>query len=202
MRHRLSTSLFCSAVLRTAIVLLLLAGPPVVAQVNPFSALGRVVSTSMDARSKGEVAADAEIGAAASKQLLEDKGAEWAGVTVLVFQRHVVLAGAVKTADVKKRVEELLRKDRRIKSLANELMVGNVGSLARDTALEAQINAALTAASGVSSVNMRWCATGGHVILMGVAQSAREASLAQSKVREVSGVKSLKSHLRVVARKR
>jgi osmotically-inducible protein OsmY len=81
-------------------------------------------------------------------------------------------------------------------------MVGNVGSLARDTALEAQINAALTAASGVSSVNMRWCATGGHVVLMGVAQSAREASLAQSKVRGVSGVKSLKSHLRVVARKK
>ena len=202
MRHLPSIGLFCSGVLRTAIVLLLLAGPPVVAQVNPFSALGRVVSTSMDARSKGEVAADAEIGAAASKQLLEDKGAEWAGVTVLVFQRHVVLAGAVKTADVKKRVEELLRKDRRIKSLANELMVGNVGSLARDTALEAQINAALTAASGVSSVNMRWCATGGHVVLMGVAQSAREASLAQVKVREVSGVKSLKSYLRVVAHKK
>ena len=182
--------------------LLWLAGPQAVAQVNPLSALGRVVSTTMDARTKNEVAADTEIGAAASKQLLEDKSAEWAGVTVLVFQRHVVLAGAVKTGDVKQRVEDLVRKDRRIKSLTNELMVGNLGSLARDTALEAQINAALTAASGVSSVNMRWCATGGHVVLIGVAQSAREASLAQSKVRGVSGVKSLRSHLRVVARKK
>ena len=182
--------------------LLWLAGPQAVAQVNPLSALGRVVSTTMDARTKNEVAADTEIGAAASKQLLEDKSAEWAGVTVLVFQRHVVLAGAVKTGDVKQRVEDLVSKDRRIKSLTNELMVGNLGSLARDTALEAQINAALTAASGVSSVNMRWCATGGHVVLMGVAQSAREASLAQSKVRGVSGVKSLRSHLRVVARKK
>ena len=182
--------------------LLWLAGPQAVAQVNPLSALGRVVSTTMDARTKNEVAADTEIGAAASKQLLEDKSAEWAGVTVLVFQRHVVLAGAVKTGDVKQRVEDLVSKDRRIKSLTNELMVGNLGSLARDTALEAQINAALTAASGVSSVNMRWCATGGHVVLIGVAQSAREASLAQSKVRGVSGVKSLRSHLRVVARKK
>ena len=182
--------------------LLWLAGPQAVAQVNPLSALGRVVSTTMDARTKNEVAADTEIGAAASKQLLEDKSAEWAGVTVLVFQRHVVLAGAVKTGDVKQRVEDLVSKDRRIKSLTNELMVGNLGSLARDTALEVQINAALTAASGVSSVNMRWCATGGHVVLMGVAQSAREASLAQSKVRGVSGVKSLRSHLRVVARKK
>jgi osmotically-inducible protein OsmY len=186
----------------TAIVLLVLAGSQSAAQVSPFSALGRVVSTSLDARSKNEVAADAEISAAASKRLLQDKGAEWAGVTVLVFQRHVVLAGAVKTGDVRTRVEELLRKDRRIKSLTNELMVGNPGSLARDTALEARINAALTAASGVSSVNMRWCATGGHVVLMGVAQSAREASLAQSTLRGVGGVKSLKSHLRVVPRKK
>ncbi len=202
MRYQLFAKLFCTRVAWPAMVLLMAAAPLAEAQVNPLSALGRVVSTTMDARTREEVAADTEIAAAASKQLLEDKSAEWAGVTVLVFQRHVVLAGAVKTGDVKQRVEAVVRKDRRIRSLVNELMVGNVGSLARDTALEAQINAALTAASGVSSVNMRWCATGGHVILMGVAQSAKEASSAQSKVRGVSGVKSLKSHLRVVARKK
>lgn len=192
----------CSGAAAAAIALLALFPAPVPAQVNPLSALGRVVSTTMDARSKDEVAADTEIGASASKQLLEDKGAEWAGVTVLVFQRHVVLAGAVKTAEVQKRVEELVRKDKRIRSLDNELRVGNVGSLARDTALEAKINAALTAASGVSSVNMRWCATGGQVVLMGVAQSARESALAVKTARGVSGVKSLKSYLRVVAKKK
>jgi len=202
MRYPLHARLFCTRLAWPAMALLMATAPLAEAQVNPLSALGRVVSTSMDARTREEVAADTEIAAAASKQLLEDKSAEWAGVTVLVFQRHVVLAGAVKTGDVKQRVEAVVRKDRRIRAVANELMVGNVGSLARDTALEAQINAALTAASGVSSVNMRWCATGGHVILMGVAQSAREASSAQSKVRGVSGVKSLKSHLRVVARKK
>ncbi len=47
---------------------------------------------------------------------------------------------------------------------------------------------------------MRWCATGGHVVLMVVAQSAGEAALATAKLRGLSGVKSIKSHLRVVAR--
>ena len=192
----------CCGLAWSSVLVLALAEPHAAAQVNPLSALGRVVSTTIDARSKQDVAADTEIGAAASKQLLEDKAAEWAGVTVLVFQRHVVLAGAVKTEVVRKRVEELLRKDKRIRSLNNELLVGHVGSLARDTALEARINAALTAASGVSSVNMRWCATGGHVVLMGVAQSAGEAALANAKVRSIGGVKSIKSHLRVVARKK
>jgi osmotically-inducible protein OsmY len=120
----------------------------------------------------------------------------------MVFAQHVVLAGAVKTEAVKKRVEELVKKDARIKSLRNELLVGDLGSLARDTALEAEINASLTAAKGVSSVNMRWCATGGRVVLMGLAQSPQEASLAQSRVRGIKGVKSLVSHLRVAAPKK
>ena len=89
---------------------------------NPFSILGRVITTTMDVRTKAEVSVDAEISTGASKRLLDDKKAEWSGVTVLVFAQHVVLAGAVKTAEVKKRVEELVRKDARVRSLKNELL--------------------------------------------------------------------------------
>ena len=92
-------------------------------QVNPFSVVGRAVTTAMDVRTKAEVTADAEISAGASKRLLDDKKSEWAGVTVLVFAQHVVLAGAVKSAEVKKRVEEVVRRDARIRSLGNELLV-------------------------------------------------------------------------------
>jgi osmotically-inducible protein OsmY len=127
--------------------------------------------------------------------------AEWAGVTLLVFAQHVVIAGAVKSAEAKQRVEEVVRLDKSIRSLRNDLLVGELGSLVRDTALEAEINATLTAARGVSSVNMRWSATGAQVVLMGVARSQQEASLAVSKVRGIKGVKSLKSHLRVVPAK-
>lgn len=179
----------------------LLLARPAAAQFNPLSIVGKVVTTSMDARTKAEVSADTEISAGASKRLLDDKKSEWSGVTVMVFAQHVVLAGAVKSAEVKKRVEEVVKSDKRIRSFRNELLVGDVGSLAKDTALEAEINAALTAAKGVSSVNMRWCATGGHVVLMGVAQSAEEAKLAGQKVRGIKGVKALVSHLRVVATK-
>jgi osmotically-inducible protein OsmY len=169
---------------------------------NPLSILGKVVTTTMDVRTKAEVSADAEISAGASKRLLEDKQAEWAGVAVLVFAQHVVLAGAVKTEDVKKRVEALVKIDKRIRSLKNELVAGASGSFARDTALEAEINASLTAAKGVSSVNMRWSATGGRVVLMGVAQSRQEAGLAVAKIRAIKGVKGVVSQLRVVSPKK
>jgi osmotically-inducible protein OsmY len=160
----------------------------------------------MDARTKAEVTADAEISAGASKRLLDDRKSEWAGVTVMVFAQHVVIAGAVKSGEVKKRVEEMVKLDSRIRSLKNELLVGDLGSsagrTARDLALEAEINAGLTAASGVSSVNMRWCATGGNVVLMGVAQSQPEANVAVQKIRGIKGVKGVKSQLRVVAAKK
>jgi len=168
------------------------------AQFNPLTIVSKAVTTSMDVRTKAEVTADTEIAAGASKRLLDDKKSEWAGVTVLVFAQHVVLAGAVKTEAVKKRVEEVVKADRKIKSLKNELLVGDVASLASDTALDAEINARLTAADGVASVNMRWSTTGGHVVLMGVARSANEAKLAAATVNGVKGVKSLKSHLRIV----
>lgn len=171
---------------------------PAWGQLNPFSAISRAVSTTMDVRTKAEVTADAEIGAGASKRLLDDKKSEWAGVTVMVFARHVVLAGAVKSEATKKRVEEVVRSDQRIRSFRNELLVGDVGSLVRDSALEGEINAGLTAAKGISSVNMRWSATGGRVVLMGVAQSQREADLAVQKIRAVKGVKAVIAHLRVV----
>lgn len=45
---------------------------------------------------------------------------------------------------------------------------------------------------------MRWKTVNGNVVLMGVAQSKEEASLAVSKIKEVDGVKSVKTRLRVV----
>ena len=188
---------------RLALAAVLAASAPLAcAQVNPLSIIGRAVSTTMDVRTKDEVKNDTEIAAGASKRLLEDKSSEWTGVTVLVFAQHVVLAGAVKTEAVKKRVEEVVRRDRAIRSLKNELRVGDVGKLVKDTTLEAEINASLTAAKGISSVNMRWSATGGRVVLMGVAQSRQEADLAVQKIRSIGGVTGVVSHLRVVPPKK
>ena len=163
--------------------------------------IGSAISTAMDVRTKAEVANDTEISAGASKRLLDDKGSEWTGVKVLVFQQHAVIAGAVKTEAVKKRVQEVVAQDRKIRTLKNELLVGDVGSFASDTALETEINAKLTGASGINSVNMRWASIGGNVVLMGVALSAAEAKQAAAVVRGVKGVKSLKSHLRIVPKK-
>ena len=171
------------------------------AQFNPLSVVGSAVSTALDVRSKAEVANDAEIAAGANKRLLEDKRAEWKGVTLLVFAQRVVLAGAVQSDEAKKIVAEVVRRDSRIRALDNELVVvrkaGDDGSFVKDKTIDTKVDAVLTAAKGVSSVNMRWKTVNGNVVLMGVAQSAVEAKTALSKIRELDGVKSVKSLLRV-----
>jgi osmotically-inducible protein OsmY len=171
------------------------------AQFNPLSVVGSAVSTALDVRSKGEVANDAEIAADANKRLIEDKRAEWKGVTLLVFAQRVVLAGAVQSDEAKKIVAQVVRRDSRIRALDNELVVvrkaGDDGSFVKDKTIDTKIDAVLTAAKGVSSVNMRWKTVNGNVVLMGVAQSAAEAKTAVAKVRGLDGVKSVKSLLRV-----
>jgi osmotically-inducible protein OsmY len=176
------------------------------AQFNPLTIVGKVVSTAMDVRSKSEVANDTEIAAGANKRLLDDERAEWKGVSLLVFAQHVVLAGAVQSDEAKKLVAGVVKQDQRIRSLVNELVVirkaGDDGSMIKNTAIDTKIDAVLTAAKGISSVNMRWKTVNGNVVLMGVAQSKDEANLVLLKVRELDGVKSVKSHLRVVVPKK
>jgi len=173
--------------------------------VNPLSLIGKAVTTAADARTKEEVSADIAINADAGKRLLEDKQAQWKGVSLLTFGQHVVLAGAVKTESVKKRVAEVVRQDKRVRSLKNELVVidkeGDGGSLVGDKLVEEKVNAALTTTKGIGSINMRWLSVNGHLVIMGVARTGEEASLAVAKARSVEGVKNVKSHLRVVAAK-
>lgn len=172
---------------------------------DPITSLaGSVISTAMDVRSKSEVKNDVEIDATATKRLMENKGGDLKDVSILVFAQHAVLAGWVKNEEAKRKAAELVGKDKRIRSLQNEIFVDRAassGSLASNLFLEKKIGATLTAAQGVRSVNMRWKSVGGRVILMGVAKSQAEANLAVSKIKSLDGVKSVKSCLRLSSKK-
>lgn len=172
---------------------------------DPITTLaGSVISTAMDVRTKSEVKNDVGIDATITKRLLENKGDELKGVSVLVFAQHVVLAGLVKSADAKRKAAVLVGKDGRIRSLQNEIIVSTTesgGSMASNLFLEKKIGATLTTTKGVSSVNMRWKATGGRIVLMGIAKTRAEADLAVSRIKALDGVKSVKSRLRIAGKK-
>lgn len=166
--------------------------------VDPLSLAGSAVSTAMDVRTKAEVKNDVEIDAALTKKLLEAKGDDFKDVSVLVFAQQAVLVGYAKNEEAKRKAEALAKADRRIRSLRNDIVVGSpAGGMAGNLVLDKKIGAALTAAKGVHSVNMRWKVYGGEVFLMGIAKSKAEADLAAAKVRGLDGVKSVRSSLRI-----
>lgn len=162
------------------------------------SALSKGIATAMDVRSMDDVKADVEIDAEISKKLAERKGDDFKNISLLVFARHGVLVGFARDEGVKRQAEELARAEKRLRSLKNDIRIGQAGgSLGANAVLDKKIDLALTATKGVSSVNMRWKVHGGDVFLAGIAQSAAEASLAVKTVKEVSGVKAVHSSLRV-----
>lgn len=172
---------------------------------DPITSLaGSVISTAMDVRSKSEVKNDIEIDATATKRLMENKGDDLKEVSVLVFAQRVVLTGVVKNEDAKRKAAELVSKDKRIKSLQNEIFIGSAdsgGSMASNLILEKKIGATLTTAQGVHSVNIRWKAVGDRVVLMGIAESQAEVNTAISKIKALDGVKSVKSCLKIASKK-
>lgn len=184
----------------------LLAGPAACAFIDPFVLAAKGISISVDARTQEDVETDIAIETSCHRDLLRDEKTEWVSVTPLVFARHVVLVGAVKTEAARVRAEKLLRQDRRIVRLVNELTVirkpGDDGSFIEDRATDLKINAVLTATRGIGSVNMRWKTINGRVILMGIAQSWPEFRVAVAKIKALDGVKSIKTYLRVVPPKK
>lgn len=176
------------------------------AYVDPFVLAAKAVSISVDARTQGEVENDVAIETSCHASLLQDDKTEWVSVTPLVFAQHVVLAGAVKSETARQRAETLLRQDTRIRSLANELVVirapGDEGDFVEDKTVDVTINALLTATPGIASINMRWKTVSGRVVIMGIAQSPLEARVVVAKIKGLDGVRSVKSHLRVVPSKK
>jgi osmotically-inducible protein OsmY len=160
------------------------------------SLIGKGVSTALDVRTKAQVKNDTEIDAALTKRLVESKGDALKDVSTLVFAQRVVLVGYVRNDAASKLAVDLATRDKRIRSLSNAIVIGATpGGTAGNLVLEKKVDAVLTAASGVHSVNMRWKAFGGHVTLMGVAKSGREANLAVGKIKGLDGVKEVRSYL-------
>jgi len=181
----------------------LLCTPPcnAIAQDPVTGIVSRVVGTALDARSRQEVENDIAIDSSLIKRLLENKGDDLKDVSTLVFAQHLVLAGSVKTAAHKQVAEKLAAQDKRIRSIKNDLLIGgDTGSMVSNLVIDKKIGLTLTATKGVNSVNMRWKVLGSRVVLMGIAKTQAEASLAIAKIKSIDGVKTVASFLRVAGK--
>ena len=172
---------------------------PAQAVIDPItSALSKGVAVAMDIRSTDDVAADVEIDTDLSKKLSDTGSEEFEHIAVLVFARQVVLVGFAKSDAVRRKAVALTARHKLARNFKNDIVVGSTdGGLLGNLWLDKKIDLALTATEGVRSVNMRWKVYGGHVFLMGVAQSKTEAALAIKTIQGLDGVKTVRSSLRI-----
>ena len=124
--------------------------------------------------------------------LLEAKRAHGDGthLNITSYNYNVLLSGEVFNEGQKVAIEDIVRANRLVKTIYNELGVMPVASLASvsaDTALTARVKARLIDTKGVSANNVKVVSERRIVYLMGIL-SREEATLASDAARATTGV--------------
>lgn len=141
-------------------------------------------------------------------------------VSIDVWEQRVLITGALTEARQRQEVEQLVRADKRARSVYNEILLvsKDAQSQRRDAArnktrpqkegmaqsvndfwIETKISAQLLTTAGVTSVNYRWRCVYGTVYLIGRALGQRELQTVLSVIRSTEGVKQVKNFVEVRA---
>lgn len=112
----------------------------------------------------------------------------------------MLLTGAVETSALDQQAEEIARKVEGVKQVYNEIQITDTVDMRtrlRDTRIEVKVKFAVMAGAGVRYANYRWRAINGTVYLFGTAQTDEELDAVYDKVRGLTEVERLITHLRI-----
>jgi osmotically-inducible protein OsmY len=144
-----------------------------------------------DRRTVGIQLEDGKIESRVNSALIDNipKGAM--NVNVTSYNRKVLLAGQVKTAEQRATAEAVAKKVENVREVVNELTVGELATLGDrtdDTLLAGKVKTALLGAEGVPTEVVKTTVEQGVVYLFGKV-TASEAEAAASAASRVSGVR-------------
>ena len=121
-------------------------------------------------------------------------------VSTDVYEGRVLLTGAVKKAEEKRKAGEITLQVKGVREVFNDIQVtdeGGVKVFSEDMTIVTKLNYKLLAAKGVSSVNFRLRTVNGVVYLLGIAKSQGELDEILRIVRETDGVRQVISHMQI-----
>lgn len=176
---------------------------------NPFTAIKSAVEAAVEDRSSGDIAKDLKIKAVITTKVVDKMGSDVISISADVYEQDVMLTGSVETAKQKTDAGKLAASVEGVKKLYNEILVikdidkkkGATENFIDDTVIESKINALLLDGRNVNVTNFRWRSVGGKVFLFGRALSQKELNKAVGIVKGVDNVASVKSRVKVVAKK-
>lgn len=132
---------------------------------------------------------------------IRDVANEQMNITTVSYNRQVLMIGTVASQADKLRAEEAVRGAINVRSVVNEVVVGEPLSIARrsnDTWITSKVKASLLDAKDVSGNTFKVITEGGVVYLMGLA-TRREVERASDIARTVSGVEKVVRVVEVVS---
>lgn len=164
-------------------------------------ALASVACTSSQKQAAKTQVDDALLAASVRIKISTVEYATLSTVRVHVAQGIVTLNGEVKTAQIRKKVEGAARSVDGVKAVIDRIIVNPNAptgqEIAADVGLQARVEAALAAQTGVNALKLSVSARKGVVTLSGIVPSASIKATALDTVRGVKGVKSVIDHITV-----
>lgn len=161
-------------------------------------AMVNVGATTREDRSLRTIAADYAIKSAITHAYLDE--AMLLDINTDVYAGRVLLTGAVRNADARRKAEEIARRVEGVREVLNEIQVtpdGGISASIRDLLIENELQFFLLAEKGVSSIDYRWRSVNSVVYLIGVAASREELDKVLSLARDLKAVKKVVSHVRL-----
>ena len=186
----------------------LAAGGPVHAQFNPLSGIISGIEAAAEDRSASDISTDLKLKTAIVSTLSDKLGKEGALIGVDVYEQDVMLTGTVANSIAKSQAADLVKKEKGVKKIYNELLLeadlakkskkGSVAGFVDDTVIEKKIGVQFAAEKGLNHTNFRWRSVKGHVFLFGRALSAAENAQATKVAQGIDNVVQVVNRAKVV----
>lgn len=166
----------------------------------PFSVAATATEVAVDERTFDEMGDDFKVKTAILRALAGEGQALFMAVSVDVYQGDVLMTGAVKTAEDDRKAETLVKQVEGVSRVYNELHITEdfgMHESVRDTGIELKVKFAVMSGAGFRYANYRWRATNGTVYLFGIAQTEEEYDAVYDRVRGITEVERLITHIRI-----
>nr|MBI3614539.1 BON domain-containing protein [Nitrospirota bacterium] len=167
---------------------------------TPVSVAMTATEMAVDERTLDEMGDDLKVKTGILRALAGVGKDLFMAVSVDVYQGDVLMTGAVKTAGDDQRAEALVKKVEGVSRVYNELHITEdfgMRESVRDTGIELKVKFAVMSGAGFRYPNYRWRATNGTVYLFGIAQTEEEYDAVYDKVRGITEVERLITHIRI-----
>lgn len=165
-----------------------------------LSGCGTAYSAARDERSLGNVIDDKKIESKIKYTLLRDDRIKGLDISVYVFLGKAYLVGVVETGAQKQRAVTLAQRTEGVRSVTTYLLdkkSSTAGKTVDDLAITAKVKAKMIADKEMKATQVNVKTVLGHVVLLGIVGSSRDASKAVRYAKSVENVRTVKSFIRV-----